>query len=537
MICVGYIGRRPWKESGISKEKPADLKKEGGMPKERSADIQKLCIDEYVSCRKEMVLKKKYTDFDMMAADGIMGKYDCIIAASIYFCGADCREAKSMFLDTLYQAGLHFIIADEGIDSGRMSYEELCDYFEEKKHLMHSCRMKKINESKGPGYRLSAAVPYGYVKEEKTGYLIKDMQVADYVKKIYAEVMSGVSLKDIASFLNKENADTPLAHKKKMYGHDTKDLKNKWNENTVRRIIYNPVYAGISADACTGGRSSASSGRNIYFDAYISPEEYMHIAGGHAGKAYAAGKKQDGRGGYADREGYADRGRKNDRDDILHFAVYCKEKNRRLACRWLKEPEEYVFCCTSVCEKGESASCRIAYKTIYDAVMKQYEKERDIAAAAARSIDSERMKDAYNMQKKDIEKRMDEALERMKPAMYERVHLYEEYISSKIDDKQYEKLLGEHISRYSIYNEELEELFCERKRIDVTYSGKNPWIRLFTGTEAVNDTVDRVVADTLMPHKKAEACVRFKHAHWKEELMKSIVREEFYYGKKEQERL
>ncbi len=490
MRCVSYIGRQAWEGYGQENMK--------------ASVIQKECIDEYIKKRGEMAVRKRYTDFERLISDGITGKYECVIFASVIYCGSCYKDAKNMIADILYQAGIRFVIADDDVDSGMLKETELNSYLENKKRLFRSYRMKKLSEKNTAGYILSGSVPYGYIKSAKNGQPVKDEEVSCYLKEIFDRAISGESAKDIALFLNERKADTPLVHKKKRYGHDTAGLSSEWNESKVRRIINNPVYAGSLTD--------------IKYEPYITEKEHEALTKRKRGACKMRAGKDERK-----------------QDNILSPYVYCKQKKRKLVCRKLKSADGYVFCCPARCKEAEKKVCRLPYEEVYGQVVKMIAEEKKLAKAAYQIIGTKRAADVYNMRKDDIRRRADKIIGYMKPGMRERVLLYEDYVSGKTDAEKYEKQLCEYRLRYRRYNDELEELFKERKRIDTLFSKINPWITLFMQPEEhkIKDIIERVEADTLFDGGIGVS-VYFKYADWKEELMESVAKEEGY-GEKEQE--
>lgn len=86
MKCVSYTRTLPWKNH------------QG----ELTIAEQNQRIAAYLAEHKELDLQKKYSDrkndekartaFDQMTNDGVERKFDCIIVASMYYCGPDSRR-------------------------------------------------------------------------------------------------------------------------------------------------------------------------------------------------------------------------------------------------------------------------------------------------------------------------------------------------------------------------------------------------------------------------------------------------------------
>ena len=127
MKCVSYTRTLPWKNH------------QG----ELAIAEQNQRIAAYLAEHKELDLLKKYSDrkndekartaFDQMTDDGVERKFDCIIVASMYYCGPDFPAARQAIKETLYATGIDLIVLDEGLDTRTASRKEVEDYFEAKR--------------------------------------------------------------------------------------------------------------------------------------------------------------------------------------------------------------------------------------------------------------------------------------------------------------------------------------------------------------------------------------------------------------------
>lgn len=132
MKCVSYTRTLPWKNH------------QG----ELAIAEQNQRIAAYLAEHKELDLLKKYSDrkndekartaFDQMTDDGVERKFDCIIVASMYYCGPDFPAARQAIKETLYATGIDLIVLDEGLDTRTASRKEVEDYFEAKRCEMHA---------------------------------------------------------------------------------------------------------------------------------------------------------------------------------------------------------------------------------------------------------------------------------------------------------------------------------------------------------------------------------------------------------------
>ena len=181
MKCVSYTRTLPWKNH------------QG----ELTIAEQNQRIAAYLAEHKELDLQKKYSDrkndekartaFDQMTNDGVERKFDCIIVASMYYCGSDFPAVRQAIKETLYAAGIDLIVLDEGLDTRTASRKEVEDYFEAKRCEMHAEIMFAWRRKQGAGFRLTNSVPFGYLRRNGESNMIKDEEVAPYLSEASVE--------------------------------------------------------------------------------------------------------------------------------------------------------------------------------------------------------------------------------------------------------------------------------------------------------------------------------------------------------------
>lgn len=143
-------------------------------------------------------LQKKYSDrksvenasaaFDKMIDDGVGRKFDCIIVASMYYCGPGFPAARHAIKETLYETGVDLIVLEEGLDTRTASRKEVEDYFEEKRCEMHAEIMFAWRKKQGAGFRLTNSVPYGYIRRNGESNMVKDEEVAPYLSEAFPDM-------------------------------------------------------------------------------------------------------------------------------------------------------------------------------------------------------------------------------------------------------------------------------------------------------------------------------------------------------------
>lgn len=242
MKCVSYTRTMPWKNH----------------KGELTIADQNQRIAEYLAEHKEMDLQKKYSDrkgvenasaaFDKMIDDGAERKFDCIIVASMYYCGPGFPAARQSIKETLYETGVDLIVLEEGLDTRTASRKEVEDYFEEKRCEMHAEIMFAWRKKQGAGFRLTNSVPYGYIRRNGESNMVKDEEVAPYLSEAFSRYASGQKMRDIAKWLNEQNVEPPMRHKKRIQGKPYEGESDLWTSDNLRGLFRNPTYTGATAN-------------------------------------------------------------------------------------------------------------------------------------------------------------------------------------------------------------------------------------------------------------------------------------------------
>ena len=242
MKCVSYTRTMPWKNH----------------TGELTIADQNQRIAEYLAEHKEFDLQKKYSDrksvenasaaFDKMIDDGVGRKFDCIIVASMYYCGPGFPAARQSIKETLYETGVDLIVLEEGLDTRTASRKEVEDYFEEKRCEMHAEIMFAWRKKQGAGFRLTNSVPYGYIRRNGESNMVKDEEVAPYLSEAFSRYASGQKMGDIAKWLNEQNVEPPMRHKKRIQGKPYEGESDLWTSDNLRGLFRNPTYTGATAN-------------------------------------------------------------------------------------------------------------------------------------------------------------------------------------------------------------------------------------------------------------------------------------------------
>ena len=104
-----------------------------------------------------------------------------------------------------------------------------------------------LYNKKKDGMYISVEAPYGYKKDpNKKGHLIIDEMESRIVKDIFKMYLSGMGTYQITKKLNNDGTPPPAVSRK-----NVTTISNKWNPETIRRMLSKEVYVGDSVQGKT----------------------------------------------------------------------------------------------------------------------------------------------------------------------------------------------------------------------------------------------------------------------------------------------
>lgn len=426
MKCVSYTRTLPWKNHQ-SKLTIAE---------------QNQRIAAYLAEHKELDLQKKYSDrkndekaraaFDQMTNDGVERKFDCIIVASMYYCGPDFPAVRQAIKETLYATGIDLIVLEEGLDTRAVSRKEVEDYFEAKRCEMHAEIMFAWRKKQGAGFRLTNSVPFGYIRRNGESNMIKDEEVAPYLSEAFSRYASGRKMRDIAKWLNEQGVEPPMKHKKRILGKPYDEEPDQWTTDMLRCLFRNPTYTGAAAN---GSRQIIAE--NCH-EPYITKEQF------HAFPC----NLREGENKISIRKSY-----KKPNPLAKHIVCTCG----RALC-WHKDKktgEELFYCryCRAHKENGKNLKVPAAtiYKNVMDALELEHLEEEKLAAAIQQGAG----KKAIEVVRAERSVQMKSVLAELNMEQFRRVPLYESYMANEITEEQYHAELMDYEEAHRKLNEQL----------------------------------------------------------------------------------
>lgn len=453
MKCVSYTRTVPWKNDA----------------EQISIPEQNQRIADYIRNKPGWSLEKKYSDrkndpaadkgFDQMVTDGTGRGYDCIIVASLYYCGTSFPVVRQMILDTLYAAGIHFVVVSESFDTTEKSRQEVLEYFEGKRREMHADICSTWRKSKGRSFVLTNSVPFGYIRPNGCDQLIKDTTVSGIVEEIFRMKLQGRKEAQIAAWLNEYHVETPHVHRKRIQGKPSAD--ELWTLNAVRRLIHRPIYFGALTDA---------AGNIIiehHHEPYLTEEEFYSIPGNNRSDV----PKKKNRQNYKKPSPLA---------GIL-FCGHCGSPLKRRSN--FETGETCFFCPRKDGHDGISLPLQVPMDGVFRETLRQMGEEKKLAEKADGYFRNREFREARFDRREELSKRMQAILAEMGIEQFRRVPLYEQYVSGQITESEYQTQCEAFRKACSKLDQRLAEVMKDAKNLEIAFSIKNPWILLYTQAE------------------------------------------------------
>ena len=239
----------------------ARLSEETEANRERATiETQMELLRKFVAENDDMVIFKEYADisysgtnferpgFEEMIKDMRSGLLNCIVVKDLSRLGRNYVETGNYIERVFPFFDVRFIAVTDGYDSNKSGEELLMPL----KNMVNEMYVKDLSQKMKSAHRAywkngeysSGAVPYGYVNKDR--HLLPDDDVKENVQEIFRLFLQGCSMKEIARQLS-QKAVNPKAHKMMRFGHEIPEgMNTKWNYVTVRAILCNYSYVGIS---------------------------------------------------------------------------------------------------------------------------------------------------------------------------------------------------------------------------------------------------------------------------------------------------
>lgn len=188
-------------------------------------------------------------DFKRMINDIENKKINMVITKSLSRLGRDYIET-GRYIETYFpENDIRYIAILDDVDTfldkncDTVAFKNIMnDYYA--KETSRNIKKTK-NKKKSEGFYYTAYAPFGYKKVSKSGNLEVNEVQAETVKKIFTLFINGYGTYKIARILTESEVETPgLQMKMTCVVDNMTNTTDKWNHNTIRRILENQIYIG-----------------------------------------------------------------------------------------------------------------------------------------------------------------------------------------------------------------------------------------------------------------------------------------------------
>ena len=380
------------------------------------------------------------TAFEQMVEDGLQRKFDMVIVDSIYGAGMDLESVKRVLLQTFHHAGISFAVVEDDFVSREKSIAEIEAYFQRADLELQKAYIQKRNIEKSQRLQWSD-IKYGY-RLLDSGELAIDMRTAPIVQRMFQMRLSGKTLSQIASTLNREGIPGPRGNRKP---------DSKWELSTINRILHSTAYVGYWYKTVQGKQV------RLELEPIVSKEDYDAVQRICAPSGSDAGSQE--------------------KNNLMVSLVVYESSGKVLKTKKNCSGERYFY-------------DKLNWVVGYDRHIPCDVIQR--IAVAALENECRLARDMEKLLPEELYIRKQEVLTKLREEM--RCQL--EYVANA--------LKTENNSRVVLDSEPIFQTFMETANdIEIAFSQKNPWIRLYANLEL--DSLDSNLAFRQCI-KKIEVC-------------------------------
>ena len=148
--------------------------------------------------------------------------------------------------------------------------------------MLVTALIRAVKRAKGErGERVSATIPYGYIKDpDDPKQIIPDPETAPVVRRIFDMSLKGSGITKIGDILCKDKVISPSAYAFRKWGKRHSGLNTDrpyhWAQETIRYILSNQIYCGDTVNFRTYSKSNKLKKR-----IKNAPEDVMIFKGTH----------------------------------------------------------------------------------------------------------------------------------------------------------------------------------------------------------------------------------------------------------------
>ena len=433
---------------------------------------QKEFLTKYVSKQKNWILTDIYIDdgftgtnfnrpsFIKLKKDIEQGKINMVITKDLSRLGRDYIDTGYYLEKYFPSKNVRYISVNDGIDTfSKNSNNDIGPFMSVVNDMYAKDISKKVRTVKRTkaekGEFIGAFAPYGYKKNPSDiTKLVIDEKVAEIVKYIFNEYVSGNGLTYIAHRLNERKIPCPSIYKQQNCNYHCKTISGLWGHNTIKSILTNKVYIGNLIQ-----HKGEMVSYKVKKYRLLPKSEYLIKENAH--EAIIDKKTFELAQDILKRKAHNIH-KKENKEHLLSGLLYCPRCNNKYTYQMQSGlKNDMVAICSMYNRYGKDYCKRIAIResTLNEFVV------QDLRNILQEKIDKESLinsidKSDINNEKKKIEKNISENNNRIKKMTKILETLYEDRVNGVIDIKQF-------ISYSENYKKEQQELEQENKRLNL----------------------------------------------------------------------
>lgn len=203
-------------------------------------------------------------DFNRLVVDMENGKVGTVITKDLSRLGRDYLMT-GMYIEIFFpQHNIRYIAVNDGVDTekGNDDFVGIRNYFNDFFARDTSKKIRAVQKAKAErGERVGSKVPYGYMpSKDNLGRLVPNPETAPVVQRIFAEYLSGIGARTIAIRLEQDKIMSPSVYNYYKFSRHERGLEldkpYKWCDVTIRLMLRNEVYLGVTANNKTKTKSN-----------------------------------------------------------------------------------------------------------------------------------------------------------------------------------------------------------------------------------------------------------------------------------------
>lgn len=442
------------------------------------------------------------------------GMINLVITKDLSRLGRNYLETGHLTEDFFPRHGVRYIALNDNIDTNR-DMNDIAPF----KNILNEYYSKDISKKVHSTYALHAkqglytgvVPPLGYQKDpDQKGHLIIDEDTAWIVKKIFAYALEGKGSNYIRRRLEKDKVPCPCYwnrekgyrnHYTKWEKADPEKGKYIWDFGVIERILGNPVYVGAVCSQKVDYRFKIGIVRKKKSDEWIIVEGMHEPIIDH--RTFDIVQDKIAKRAHP-RQG-------EDSYSLFAGLIKCGDCGKALTIRetHAKHPIKIYSCVTyNKFGKNHCTQHRVEYDMLYDMVLEQIRSIAKDALADSEAVAKKLMTKAdasTETESKRLKKQVKKDSDRIRFLDKLIAKLYEDQISGKINEENFNNLLDKYQKEQNELKKRLEKEIPSISYTDRARSSINDWVeevRKFADVrELTRDMLQRLIREIVVYEK------------------------------------